>query len=133
MKLISISKTLILSFHIIDFEQLYREINITNFGRIFAYLTFVCFQRDSEEYIFDVMSEFFISQGEANNKHQFFNNALARADCFVFQSLIKPWFILLKRLRWKDVVVKVLQKSLSEISFEKCVAFRPVVGEKLCL
>ncbi len=35
----------------VDLEQLYREINITNIGRIFAYLTFVSFQRDSEESI----------------------------------------------------------------------------------
>ena len=35
----------------VDFEQLYREINITNVGRIFAYLTFVSFHRDSEESI----------------------------------------------------------------------------------
>ncbi len=35
----------------VDLEQLYREINITNVGRIFAYLTFVCFQRNSEESI----------------------------------------------------------------------------------
>ncbi len=35
----------------VDLEQLYREINITNVGRIFAYLTFVSFQRDSEESI----------------------------------------------------------------------------------
>jgi hypothetical protein len=35
----------------VDLEQLYREINITNVGRIFAYLAFVCFQRNSEESI----------------------------------------------------------------------------------
>ncbi len=35
----------------VDLTQLYREINITNVGRIFAYLTFVSFQRDSEESI----------------------------------------------------------------------------------
>ncbi len=35
----------------VDLEQLYREINITNVGRIFAYLTFVSFQRNSEESI----------------------------------------------------------------------------------
>ena len=27
--------------HVSDFEQLYREINITNFGRIIAYLAYV--------------------------------------------------------------------------------------------
>ncbi len=32
----------------VDLEQLYREINITNVGRIFAYLTFVSLQRDRE-------------------------------------------------------------------------------------
>lgn len=37
--------------HSLDLEQLYREINITNFGRIFAYLTFVCLQSGSEESI----------------------------------------------------------------------------------
>ncbi len=35
----------------VDLEQLYREINITNVGRIFAYLAFVRFQRNSEESI----------------------------------------------------------------------------------
>ena len=35
----------------VDLEQLYRKINITNVGRIFAYLAFVRFQRDSEETI----------------------------------------------------------------------------------
>ncbi len=35
----------------VDLERLYREINITNVGRIFAYLTFVSFQRHSEESI----------------------------------------------------------------------------------
>ena len=35
----------------VDLEHLYREINITNVGPIFAYLTFVSFQKDSEESI----------------------------------------------------------------------------------
>ena len=35
----------------VDLEQLYREINITNVGRILAYLAFVSFQRESEESI----------------------------------------------------------------------------------
>ena len=35
----------------VDLEQLYREINITNVGRILVYLAFASFQRDSEESI----------------------------------------------------------------------------------
>ena len=37
--------------HVSDFEQLYREINITNFGRIIAYLAYVYKQSESEETI----------------------------------------------------------------------------------
>ena len=35
--------------HGLNLDQVYREINMTNFGRIFAYLAFVCMQSDSEE------------------------------------------------------------------------------------
>jgi hypothetical protein len=35
----------------LNLEQVYREINVTNFGRIIAYLAFVCLQNDSEESI----------------------------------------------------------------------------------
>jgi hypothetical protein len=35
----------------LNLEQVYREINVTNFGRIFGYLAFVCLQNDSEESI----------------------------------------------------------------------------------
>ena len=34
-----------------DFEQLYREINITNFGRTIAYLAYVYLQTENEETI----------------------------------------------------------------------------------
>ena len=37
--------------HVSDFEQLYREINITNFGRIIAYLAYVYLQTENEETI----------------------------------------------------------------------------------
>ena len=37
--------------HVSDFEQLYREITITNFGRIIAYLAYVYKQSESEETI----------------------------------------------------------------------------------
>jgi hypothetical protein len=33
----------------LNIDQVYREINMTNFGRIFAYLALVCLQSDSEE------------------------------------------------------------------------------------
>jgi hypothetical protein len=33
----------------LNLEQIYREINVTNFGRILAYLAFVCLQNDNEE------------------------------------------------------------------------------------
>ncbi|CAB4001005.1 Hypothetical predicted protein [Paramuricea clavata] len=35
--------------HGLHLGQIYREINLTNFGRIFAYLALACLQRDSEE------------------------------------------------------------------------------------
>ena len=35
--------------HVSDFEQPYREINITNFGRIIAYLAYVYLQTENEE------------------------------------------------------------------------------------
>ena len=37
--------------HVSDFEQLYREMNITNFGRIIAYLAYVYKQTEHEETI----------------------------------------------------------------------------------
>jgi hypothetical protein len=37
--------------HGLHLDQVYREINITNSGRIFAYLALVCLQGDSEESI----------------------------------------------------------------------------------
>ena len=37
------------SAHSLNLDQVYREINMTNFGRIFAYLALVCMQSDSEE------------------------------------------------------------------------------------
>ena len=33
----------------LNIDQVYREINMTNFGRTFAYLALVCLQSDSEE------------------------------------------------------------------------------------
>jgi hypothetical protein len=38
--------------HHLNLEQIYRELNVTNFGRIIiAYLAYVCLQNDSEESI----------------------------------------------------------------------------------
>jgi arsenate reductase-like glutaredoxin family protein len=37
--------------HDLNLEQVYREINVTNFGRINTYLAFVCLQNYSEESI----------------------------------------------------------------------------------
>ena len=37
----------------LNLEQVYREINVTNFGCIIAYLAFVCLQNDNEESIGD--------------------------------------------------------------------------------
>jgi hypothetical protein len=37
--------------HGLNLDQIYREINVTNFGCIIAYLAFVCLQNDSEESI----------------------------------------------------------------------------------
>jgi hypothetical protein len=37
--------------HGLNLDQIYREINVTNFGRVFAYLASVCLQNDSEESI----------------------------------------------------------------------------------
>ena len=35
--------------HCLNLDQVCREINMTNFGRFFAYLALVCMQGDSEE------------------------------------------------------------------------------------
>ena len=43
------NKNMYSQIHVSDFEQLYREINITNFGRIIAYLAYVYKQSESEE------------------------------------------------------------------------------------
>jgi hypothetical protein len=37
--------------HGLNLDQIYREINVTNFGCIIAYLALVCLQNDSEESI----------------------------------------------------------------------------------
>jgi hypothetical protein len=37
--------------HGLNLDQIYREINVTNFGCIIVYLAFVCVQNDSEESI----------------------------------------------------------------------------------
>ena len=37
--------------HGLNLDQIYREINVTNFGCIIWYLAFVCLQNDSEESI----------------------------------------------------------------------------------
>jgi hypothetical protein len=42
------------SVHGLNLDQVYREINMTNFGRIFAYLALVCMQSDNEESVLDV-------------------------------------------------------------------------------
>ena len=53
-------------------DKVYREINITNFGRIFAYLALVCLQSDSEKMPEELSMPFehFISQRriKRNNK-----------------------------------------------------------------
>ena len=37
--------------HDLNLEQVYREINVTNFGRIITYLAFLCLKNYSEESI----------------------------------------------------------------------------------
>ena len=37
------------SAHGLNLDQVHREINMTNFGRIFAYLALVCMQSDNEK------------------------------------------------------------------------------------
>ena len=50
-RILNQNKDIYSQIHILDIEQLYREINITNFGRTIAYLAYVYKQRESEESI----------------------------------------------------------------------------------
>ena len=51
------------SAHSLNLDQVYREINMTNFGRIFAYLALVCMQSDNEESVRE-----HIPKAKRNNK-----------------------------------------------------------------
>jgi hypothetical protein len=61
--------------HGLNLDQVYREINMTNFGRIFAYLALVCMQSDSEESVrenvrktIEAFRTFHIPKAKRNNK-----------------------------------------------------------------
>ena len=61
--------------HSLNLDQVYREINMTNFGRIFAYLALVCMQRDNEESVrehirktVEAFRTFHIPKAKRNNK-----------------------------------------------------------------
>jgi hypothetical protein len=63
------------SAHGLNLGQIYREINMTNFGRIFAYLALVCMQNDSEESVREnaqktvkAFRTFHIPKAKRNNK-----------------------------------------------------------------
>ena len=63
------------SAHGLNLDQVYREINMTNFGRIFAYLALVCMQSDSEESVrenvrktIEAFRTFHIPKAKRNNK-----------------------------------------------------------------
>ena len=66
------------SAHGLNLDQVYREINMTNFGRIFAYLALVCMQSDSEESVrenvrktVEAFRTFHIPKAKRNKNHQF--------------------------------------------------------------
>ena len=48
-RILNQNKDIYSQIHILDIEQLYREINITNFGRTVAYLACVYLQSEDEE------------------------------------------------------------------------------------
>ena len=50
-RILNQNKDIYSQIHILDIEQLYREINITNFGRTIAYLAYVYLQTENEETI----------------------------------------------------------------------------------
>jgi hypothetical protein len=59
----------------LNLDQVYREINRTNFGRIFPYLALVCMQSDSEESVreharktVEAFRTFHIPKAKRNNK-----------------------------------------------------------------
>ena len=61
--------------HGLNLDQVHREINMTNFGRIFAYLALVCMQSDSEESVrenvrktVEAFRTFHIPKAKRNNK-----------------------------------------------------------------
>ena len=63
------------SAHGLNHDQVYREINMTNFGRIFAYLALVCMQSDSDESVrkharktIETFPTFHIPKVKRNNK-----------------------------------------------------------------
>ena len=63
------------SAHSLNLDQVYREINMTNFGRIFAYLALVCMQSDNEESVrehvrktVEAFRTFHIPKAKRNNK-----------------------------------------------------------------
>ncbi|CAB4045105.1 Hypothetical predicted protein [Paramuricea clavata] len=63
------------SAHGLNLDQVYREINVTNFGRIFAYLALVSMQSDSEESVrenvrktIEAFQAFHIPKAKRNNK-----------------------------------------------------------------
>ena len=64
-----------MSAHGLNLDQVCREINMTNFGRIFAYLALVCMQSDSEESVrehvrktVEAFRTFHIPKAKRNNK-----------------------------------------------------------------
>jgi hypothetical protein len=63
------------SAHGLNLDQVYREINMTNFGRIFAYLALACMQSDNEESVrehvrktIQAFRTFHIPKAKRNNK-----------------------------------------------------------------
>ena len=63
------------SAHGLNLDQVYREINMTNFGCIFAYLALVCMQSDSKEIVREhvrktvkAFQTFHIPKAKRNNK-----------------------------------------------------------------
>ena len=50
-RILNQNKDIYSQIHILDIEQLYREINITNFGRTIPYLAYVYLQTENEETI----------------------------------------------------------------------------------
>ena len=88
--------------HILDIEQLYREINITNFGRTIAYLACVYLQSEDEETVrrnirrcVEELKSFDIPNlKQSNHATTDFNNTLPCTDSYICQSVILSLFIL---------------------------------------